>query len=638
MSSRTGGLGVEDRHDDRGFREKLMPTAEGGEHWTDPQLVARLIALRGVAPRPVVHVVFRSTRRADGELTEGFEITGEAPLPGADALDTWVARRLPGADRLAISVLVIRETLDARGMIVQCTLERRRGAPDGPFHGDPARVDFAGAAGTVRLYRNHLDGRLTEIAPAADSAPLRPRPPEQFAGEHKALQARFGAGIQILDSREPTLFEDMIGLSTVVHLRAADGREVSCGIGWHGNIPFVLEADFPRFAGPLELLTEDEASLGAALRHDDLVRGETRFDEFGIAIMARRRGSDSLFLLRPALGSIRVEPYSPGRSAAGPDQQRWMNFAESYEGLAVLDAWHDGTTDDVMVLTGDLSGQVWRHHIDLDGVENWRKTDDEAAIGAVHREHLFPGSLAAADSERDDTDQASDSQSSFAADDSLLARVEAYVRAVATLRAAVENVDTAPDVAVSHVRALHAALETLGAHVAAAMTWPLIGRPATAALGRIEEPLRQELAAIRCIVIPPPRSGWLEPDEAPFGLEVAADFPSTGYDIEEASTCLALRRPTASVFHCMRVLENGISICARRAKVVDPLTAPERDWQTILRRLHGGADAGAGAALEALDTVRRRWRAPRLVLADKYTEEEAEQIFRAVCGFMRALR
>ena len=40
------------------------------------------------------------------------------------------------------------------------------------------------------------------------------------------------------------------------------------------------------------------------------------------------------------------------------------------------------------------------------GVESCRKTDDEAAIGAVHREHLFPGSLAAADSERDNTDQA----------------------------------------------------------------------------------------------------------------------------------------------------------------------------------------------------------------------------------------
>jgi hypothetical protein len=621
-----------------GLREESMSSAEGGEQWTDPQLGAQLMALTGVAPRPVVHVVFRSTQRADGELTEGFEIAGEAPLPGADALDAWVARRLPGADRLAISVLVIRETLDARGMIVQCLLERRRGAPDGPLHGDPARVDFTGAAGSVRLFRSHPDGRLTEIAPAADSTPLRPRPPEQFAGEHKALQARFGAGIHILDSREPTLFEDMIGLSTVVHLRAGDGREVSCGIGWHGNVPFVLDADFPCFAGPQELSPEDEALLSTALRHDDLVRGETRFDEFGIAIMARRRASDALFLLRPGSGAIRVEPYSPGRSAAGPDQQRWMNFAESYEGLAVLDAWHDGTTDDVMVLTGDLSGQIWRHHIDLDGVESWRKTDDEAAIGAVHRERLFPGSLAPADSERDDTDQAAASQESFAAEDSLLARVEAYVCAVASLRIAVANADTAPDVAVSYVRVLHAALETLGAHVAAAMTWPLIGRPDTAALGRIEEPLRQELAATRCIVVPLPRAGLVEPDEAPFGLEVAADFQSTGYDIEEASTCLALRRPTASVFHCMRVLESGISICARRAKVVDPLTAPERDWQTILRLLQGGADTGAAAALMALNTVRRRWRTARLVLADRYTEEGAEQIFQAVCRFMRALR
>jgi hypothetical protein len=88
----------------------------------------------------------------------------------------------------------------------------------------------------------------------------------------------------------------------------------------------------------------------------------------------------------------------------------------------------------------------------------------------------------------------------------------------------------------------------------------------------------------------------------------------------------------------MRVLESGISICARRAKVADPLTGAERDWQTILRRLQGGADTSVGAAFEALGAVRRRWRAARLVLADKYTEEEAEQIFQAVCGFMRALR
>jgi hypothetical protein len=246
--------------------------------------------------------------------------------------------------------------------------------------------------------------------------------------------------------------------------------------------------------------------------------------------------------------------------------------------------------------------------------------------------------LAAADAERAAAATAAGSPQRAGAGDSLLARVEAYVDAVASLRAAVEKADAAPDVAVAHVRALHAALETLGAHVAAAMAWQLIGRPDTAALARIEEPLRQELAATRCIIVPPPRAGWLEPDQPPFGLEVAADFSSTGYDIEEASTCLALRRPTAAVFHCLRVLENGIAICARRARVSDPLAASERDWQAIMRRLQGGADADVSPALDALAVVCRRWRAARLILADKYTEEEAEQIFRSVCGFMRALR
>jgi len=382
-----------------------MSTAEGGEHWTDPRLTARLIALGGVAPRPVAHVLFRSTRHADGSVTTGFEIAGGTSLAGADALENWVARCLPGVDRLAIAVLVISETLDARGMIEQCVLERRRGAPDGPFDGDPARVEFTGAAGTVRLYRSNLENRLAQIVPTADSAPPLPRPPEQFAGEYKALQARFGAGIYGLDSREPTLFEDLIGLSTVVHLRTSEGRELGCGIGWHGDVPFVLEADFPRFGSPLALSAEDEASLKAVLHSEQLVRGETRLDEFGIAIMTRRRGSGSLFLLRSGSEGIKAAPHSPGRDAAGPDQQRWMTFVESYEGLAVLDAWHDGKTDNIIVLTGDLGGQIWRHHIDLDGVESWRKADDEAAIGAVHREHLFPGSLAAADSERDATDE-----------------------------------------------------------------------------------------------------------------------------------------------------------------------------------------------------------------------------------------
>jgi hypothetical protein len=629
-----------------------MARAGGGEVWTGPQLTARLVALNGAAPEPVQHVIFRSTQRADGSLVEGYNIPGGKRQHSSAALDFWLARHgLAGPDRLAVSMLVIRETLDARGLIRQCILERRRGSVDGPYCGDPARVEFADPAGVVRLYRSHLDGRLTEIAPSADLAAPRVRSPEQFAGEHKALQARFGDSVRILDTREPTLFEDMIGLSSIVHVRTAEGREVGCGVGWHGAMAFVLEADFPRFAPQFALEPQDAAAVDAATAANDLVRGETRLDENGIAVVCRYKGSEALFLLRPQSGQLRVEPYVPGRGVAGPDQQRWMRYVETYEGLAILDAWHDGASDDVIVLTGDPSGQVWRHHIDVDGVETWRKADDEAAVATLHREQLFPGSLAAADATRHNGDDAADmamgqALGTHAADDSLLTRVESYGRVMAALRASREAGTQSPDTVMQHIRELPAALASLEAYAAAAAAQDMLTlhqaggiEPAAFAqrLARIEASLRHELGLIRSVTVGPPRSFLLFRDEPPLGPDVATGFPSAGYDIQEASACLAFRRPTAAVFHCMRILQRGIAAYARCAGVDDPMAAGERSWQTILHMLRGGTDAAFGTPENALDFIRRRWRAPTLLPADKYTEQEAELILHAVGAFMRAL-
>jgi hypothetical protein len=629
-----------------------MAHAGGGEVWTGPQLTARLVALKGAAPEPVQHVIFRSTLRADGSLAEGYNIPGGKRQRNAAALDFWLARHgLAGPDRLAVSMLVIRETLDARGLIMQCILERRRGSVDGPYSGDPARVEFAGPAGVVRLYRSHLDGRLTEIAPSADMAAPRVRSPEQFAGEHKELQARFGDSVRILDTREPTLFEDMIGLSSIVHVRTAEGREVGCGVGWHGAMAFVLEANFPRFATQFTLEPQDAAAVDAATAANGLVRGETRLDENGIAVVCRCRGSEALFLLRPQSGQLRVEPYVAGRGVAGPDQQRWMRYVETYEALAILDAWHDGASDDVIVLTGDPSGQVWRHHIDVDGVETWRKADDEAAVATLHREQLFPGSLAAADATRHNGDDAADMTTgqvlgTHAADDSLLMQMEGYGRVMAALRALREAGTQSPDAVMQHIRELPPALASLQAYAAAAAAQDTLAlhqaggiEPAAFAqrLAEIEASLRHELGLIRSVMVTPPRSFLLLRDEPPLGLDVATGFPSAGYDIQEASACLVFRRPTAAVFHCMRILERGIAAYAQCVGVANPMAAGERSWQAILYMLRGGTDAGFGAPENALDFIRRRWRAPTLLPADKYTEEEAVLILHAVGAFMRAL-
>lgn len=631
-----------------------MDTAGRGKDWSGPQLAVRLAALEGVAPEPVEFVVCRVTTRPDGNETQSYQVTDEPGLLTEAELPRWLARhRLLDANRLALAVLIIRAVIDEAGLIRECTLERRRGAVDGPLHGDPARVEFTGPARMVRIYRVLRDGRLTEVAGTSDVLPARRHTSEHLAGEQGALRAQFGPAARMIDAREPTLFETMAGFDSIVHVRLEDGREIGCGIGWHGPVPFVLPAEFPRFAAPLTLAPENEAAVQAVLARDNLVRHETLLDSGGLAVVARRRGGEQLFLLRANAGAASSEPYRPSVDhAASDDQARWMRYAETYEHLTMLDAWRDGDTDDLLMLTGEANGQVWRHHIDPDGVETWRKPDDEAAAGLLYREHVAPGSLAAADAARSevapatspptlaDQDEAED-----APVDSLLAKVEAYVAAVAALRGAREAATEATPLAatLAHLRALQPALETLGAEHAAIEARMLLLqledgriRPARLpkALARLEERLPEELGAIRLLTLSP--SQWRHlVDPAPFGAAVEFAFPEAGYDIEEAALCLAIRRPSAAVYHCMRVVECGLAVLGGSLRT--NLLGEDRQWTRIMARLREAAGPDQAAVLAALEQVRRCWRGARLVPAEKYTEAEAERLFRAASVFMSTL-
>ena len=281
-----------------------MNAAGQGKAWTGPQLAAQLATLNGVAPPPACYVVFRVTRHPDGAETLGYEVPDQALPVEPPAWPLWLEQHnLIGRDQLCVAVLVIREALDAAGRLVECVLERRRGMADGPFCGDPARVEFVGPARAVRQYRAERNGQLEEAAPSPPVPAPGTRGAEQFAGEQQALERRFGPGIQVIDARGPTLFEDMAGLASIVHLRRADRQELACGIGWHGTISFILVADFPRFDIPLALPPSDEAAVQDALRRQGLVRHETRMDEHGLAVVARRHGGAELFLLRVDSGA-----------------------------------------------------------------------------------------------------------------------------------------------------------------------------------------------------------------------------------------------------------------------------------------------------------------------------------------------
>ena len=131
--------------------------------------------------------------------------------------------------------------------------------------------------------------------------------------------------------------------------------------------------------------------------------------------------------------------------------------------------------------------------------------------------------------------------------------------------------------------------------------------------------------------------------ENAFGDEVSAAFPSISYDLSEACTCFALDRSTACVYHLMRVLE--IPIRCIRTSLEMSGTYPS--WGSFLKEMakanntkypsKSSEDYLFFADLESqLWAIKNAWRDETMhAVASKYTEQEAQNIFRAVDGFMQ---
>ena len=68
-----------------------------------------------------------------------------------------------------------------------------------------------------------------------------------------------------------------------------------------------------------------------------------------------------------------------------------------------------------------------------------------------------------------------------------------------------------------------------------------------------------------------------------FGKEVYDKFPNMMEDVSEARKCIALDRPTAAVFHLMRVMEMGVQAFGTKLGVQ---LANEKNWQVILDQIN----------------------------------------------------
>jgi len=377
-----------------------MPTPERGQGWTSRLLSARLAEVRGLIPTTSQFIVYRATSNPATRVQAGYLVPGEARHLDAMAFNFWLAERgLGGLERLSVSVLVIRERLTAGGTIRDCELEYRLGAVDGPYNGNPARIVFTGPARRARFYQATQAGALAEVAATPGAAAQLESGTDAAAAMRDAVQASCGAAARILDSREPTALEAMVGIASVLRVIQGDRREVGCGILWHGANAIALRADFPRFDVKSTLSARQSGVLEALATAEGLLACETRRNEDGLVVVARRRATGDLLLVRfdgeaSALSPPALSPYVPGRpTGVTADQEQWLHYIETYEGLRVLDGYHDGTSGALIVLTGAADGAAWRHHVDIDGIETWRRPDNGSAAATLNGER--PGSGAA---------------------------------------------------------------------------------------------------------------------------------------------------------------------------------------------------------------------------------------------------
>jgi len=135
---------------------------------------------------------------------------------------------------------------------------------------------------------------------------------------------------------------------------------------------------------------------------------------------------------------------------------------------------------------------------------------------------------------------------------------------------------------------------------------------------------------------------------APFGPAVFARFPTAEFDIREAANCFALDRHTATVMHCMRVLEVGFTLLGKALKIGrgrsgwgQDLRSFETQWQASLsgkpKRLGWKRNVVPELLLQ-LHYFKDAWRNHAMHKPDaRYCEEEARRVFEHVRDFMTLL-
>jgi hypothetical protein len=130
--------------------------------------------------------------------------------------------------------------------------------------------------------------------------------------------------------------------------------------------------------------------------------------------------------------------------------------------------------------------------------------------------------------------------------------------------------------------------------------------------------------------------------------DVRNNFSSTLFDLTEAAKCYALGRSTASVSHCMRVVEVGLIALGLALHVPE---AETKNWGNLLDQIdkriksigpsHGTdwreQQAYHSTVAAQFGAFRVAWRNNVMHAHEKYTELEAREVLAATRAFMRQI-
>lgn len=160
--------------------------------------------------------------------------------------------------------------------------------------------------------------------------------------------------------------------------------------------------------------------------------------------------------------------------------------------------------------------------------------------------------------------------------------------------------------------------------------------------------LYNESSQQTAVVIDPARRFLFTQDAPLFGDAVSLKFAKVSGDIAEAGKCLALERPTACVFHLMRVVEYAVQRLGKKLHV--QIDVEKEAWYQITLHINKAVDdlpsktapqrrtkQKYAAASAHLNSVRIATRNDVMHPKATYTDEEAQTLYDATKALMQQM-